>query len=139
MNKEVNFEIAKLLQEKGFDEPCSHAYKEVESPVLYIHRDKKYNNSFKKEWQDSVRKNSHMDNAVIKRYSAPTISEVVMWLYEKHGIWIYIMQSTARLGFRCFIQRLKILGEVDIQNDEKYSSPTEAYEAAILYTLNNLI
>ena len=127
MNKEVNFEIAKLLQEKGFDEPCSHAYKEVESPVLYIHRDKKYNNSFKKEWQDSVRKNSHMDNAVIKRYSAPTIADVIMWLYEKHGIWIGVGNIDDSTVFRhCF-------SNID------FNSPTEAYEAAITYTLTKLI
>ena len=137
MNKEVNFEIAKLLQEKGFDEPCSHAYKEVESPVLYIHRDKKYNNSFKKEWQDSVRKNSHMDNAVIKRYSAPTISEVVMWLYEKHGIWIYVQRDWdvgKCLGFEAIIDDND--GSI---NTETFNSTTEAYEAAIKYTLENLI
>ena len=148
MNTPVNFELAKLLKEKGFDEPCSHAYKEVESPILYVHQDKKYNNSFKKEWQNTVRKNSHMDNAVINRYSAPTIAEVVMWLYEKHDIWITINPKRER----------NILGEnymqfdVDVWQLEKdkgcvlygvellqFKSPTEAYEKAIKYTLNNLI
>jgi hypothetical protein len=148
MNTPVNFELAKLLKEKGFDEPCSHAYKEVESPILYVHQDKKYNNSFKKEWQNTVRKNSHMDNAVINRYSAPTIAEVVMWLYEKHDIWITINPKRER----------NILGEnymqfdVDVWQLEKdkgcvlygvellqFKSPSEAYEAAIEYTLKNLI
>ena len=95
MNKEVNFEIAKLLKDKGFDEPCSHAYKEVESPVLYIHQDKKYNNSFEKEWQNTVRKNSHMDNAVIKRYSAPTIAEVVYWIYSQYDVWISLIPDSS--------------------------------------------
>ena len=132
MNKEVNFEIAKLLKDKGFDEPCSHAYKEVESPVLYIHQDKKYNNSFEKEWQNTVRKNSHMDNAVIKRYSAPTIAEVVMWLYEKHGVWISVKQNSFIGGGKSsFISN--VLGK------KEYNSPTEACEAAIKYTLENLL
>ena len=140
MNKEVNFEIAKLLQEKGFDEPCSHAYKEVESPVLYIHRDKKYNNSFKKEWQDSVRKNSHMDNAVIKRYSAPTISEVVMWLYEKHGIWIVVqLDLVGRWYYDTYTIQDNIPNHNTTKKVERFNSPTEAYEAAIKYVLEKLI
>jgi len=127
MNTPVNFELAKLLKEKGFDEDCNFYYSEsfeIES-FEYYHIDRKYSDY-----------TGYPDDVL---YFAPTIAEVVMWLYEKHGIWIYPRQSSARLGFRCFIQRLRILGETDIQNDEVYESPTEAYEAAILYTLNNLI
>lgn len=145
MNTLVGFELAKLLKEKGFDEPCSHAYKEVESPVLYIHQDKKYNNSFKKEWQNTVRKNSHMDNAVIKRYSAPTIVEVVMWLYEKHGIWVSVKtikwnyeHNTIRFNYNiCKFNHNNSSDITDVVYD--FNSPTEAYEAAIEYTLKNLI
>lgn len=161
MNTPVNFEIAKLLKEKGFDEFCSHAYKEFESPVLYIHQDKKYNNSFKKEWQNIVRKNSTMDNALIKRYSAPTISEVVMWLYEKHGIWVFILpQDRSSVDFRVktsifpslplFIMIVKYeqdLSMIEVLNSSNSNSkmylhfdePTEAYESAIKYILNKLL
>jgi len=62
-----------------------------------------------------------------------------MWLYEKHGIWIYISDSSARLGFRYQIQKLKILGENNFSSEERYNSPTEAYEAAIEYCLTKLI
>ena len=67
------------------------------------------------------------------------IMQVIMWLYEKHGIWIYISDSSVRLGFRYQIQRLKILGENNFSSEKRYDSPIEAYEAAILYTLKNLI
>ena len=76
---------------------------------------------------------------------SPTISDVVMWLYEKHGIWIDV--NITRYG--------KFWGNVFLKeeyNDLKnpfnwefvnqiidFNSPTEAYEAAIEYTLNNLI
>ena len=51
MNKEVNFEIAKLLKEKGF----------------------RLLPDFKSSY--------------------PTIAEVVMWLYEKHGVWISVQKG----------------------------------------------
>lgn len=87
MNKEVNFEIAKLLEEKD---------------VL-----------------------------------APTIAEVVMWLYEKYGIWISVTKDWdvgKCLGFESIIDT-----NDGIINTETYNSPTEAYEAAIKYVLENLI
>ena len=143
MNTPVNFEIAKLLKEKGFDEPCSHAYKEVESPILYVHQDKKYNNSFKKEWQNTVRKNSHMDNAVINRYSAPTIAEVVMWLYEKHGVWVRVTPipySDNLTHWRWeHMSTNYSTRNFKWKKEQDYMSPTEAYEADIEYTLKNLI
>lgn len=134
MNNPVSFEISKLLKEKGFDEPCSHAYKEVESPILYVHQDKKYNNSFKKEWQNTVRKNSHMDNAVINRYSAPTIAKVIMWLYETHEIWISVDRH-----FDKFISKNNGVLITFYGNRKSYfDTPTEAYEAAIEYCLTKI-
>jgi hypothetical protein len=60
-------------------------------------------------------------------FNAPTIVSVVMWLYEKNGIWISVYSIDDSTIFRhCF-------SNID------FNSPTEAYEAAILYTLNNLI
>ena len=74
----------------------------------------------------------------------PTIAEVVMWLYEKYGIWIEVSCHTVLDEkdddvdvFYFVIRKLKpvnILYSGDFVN-----SPTEAYEAAILYTLKNLI
>ena len=139
MNTPVSFPLAKLLMEKGFDEPCSHAYKEHESPVLYIHQDKKYNNSFKKEWRNTVRKNSQMDNAIINRYSAPTIVEVIMWLYQKHGIWIEVRFLESFKTFYFELININNLKGMTSKGENHFNSPTEAYEAAIEYALNNLI
>jgi len=66
--------------------------------------------------------------------SAPTIAQAIMWVYEKHGVWIYsyhngtlfigsIQDSTGSIKGR-------LLG---------YKTPTEAYEAAIEYALTNLV
>lgn len=117
MNTPVSFEIAKLLKEKGFDEECRLCVEDGdERPLPFncgntIHR-----------------------NSLHSYYSAPTIAEVVMWLYEKHGIWISVdpENDTDTWFFT-----------ISYNNSEtifgNYSTPTEAYEAAIEYTLNNLI
>lgn len=70
----------------------------------------------------------------------PTIAEVVIWLYEKHGIWIGVICDVGNdLLFTFKIYSTKIGEERCIVNGNMYESPTEAYEAAIEYTLNNLI
>lgn len=69
-----------------------------------------------------------------------------MWLYEKHGIWIANNWQSSRKTFlyelidinsqenTILIQEnnYKDVGEVE------YTSPTEAYEAAIEYALLNV-
>lgn len=73
MNKEdfVSLEVAKLLKEKGFNEPCNSAY------------DKKGNigtNTTLINW------NKEYDWAV----SRPTLYEAAKWLRDKHAIHISI-------------------------------------------------
>jgi hypothetical protein len=109
MNTPVNFKLAKLLKEKGFDEVCQKWYS-VEGGLYY---------------QDEFDNNRGF--IPVCECEAPTIAEVVMWLYEKHGIWISVYRVDDSTIFRhCF-------SNVD------FNTPTEAYEAAIEYTLNNLI
>ena len=74
-----------------------------------------------------------------------TIAEVVMWLYEKHGIWIYVStikwnydDNTIRFAYRITVYIDKSPSD-NITSRFDYGSPTEAYEAAIEYTLKNLI
>ena len=80
------------------------------------------------------------------------ISDVVMWLYEKHGIWIGVELTDNTCEF--YLQptiwtcRDRDWHDEDMINQAKriclwrewkYNSPTEAYEAAIKYCLTNLI
>ena len=84
-----------------------------------------------------------------------TVAEVVMWLYEKHGIWIEVSKLdgyqnlffytiTGSNGFN-HGAKITVIEWDDDKCDEmgynnKYKhSPTEAYEAAITYCLNNLL
>lgn len=79
-----------------------------------------------------------------------TIADVVMWLYEKHGIWISVeCDCYGELWYSSLYSASKRLWE-DIDKRHKvisahHSFPNEhdtsikAYEAAIKYTLNNLV
>ena len=158
----VSFELAKLLKEKRFDIPTKKYYEYA----LKSKKDKQdgYSGSF--GWKkgelnlqsDYFQNNSKSDFTSEMWYmcSAPTISEVVMWLYEKHGIWIHVHQETKINGleligtgkFQGFIGRInhtsifgkKIKGDIpDGPYRKPVDSPTEAYEAAIEYCLTELI
>ena len=61
-----------------------------------------------------------------------------MWLYEKHGIWITVCVIGADgFGYWLHDRNRKRLNP---DNQGGYwLSPTEAYEAAIKYVLENLI
>lgn len=130
MNTLINFELAKLLKEKGFDEPTLLCYDKCDMLASYaetVFKPKNYNTS-----------------GYVK--SAPTIAEVIMWLYEKHGIWIYSYKVEPfvyeDIPYPKYVWISKCDEKfVDTDNGlavNHYNSPIEAYEAAIEYTLNNL-
>lgn len=116
METPISFELSKLLKEKGFKQGFGNGQK------FYFPDTKE------------LTENHRGDN-----YPAPTIAEVVMWLYEKHGIWIAPLPTpTKRFVFG--IYRIEkpfelVAGEMK----KSFNSPTEAYEAAIEYVLKNLI
>lgn len=141
MNTPVNFELAKLLKEKGFHELTWQSYRTIE------HTDERL-----KWWKvgelnkPMYCKLSDSNDAFYGICSAPTIAEVVMWLYEIHGVWIYvtIFQTDTQYYSQVWIQQLNKedflveTGKIS-HTPSAFNSPTEAYEAAIEYTLNNLI
>ena len=129
MNTPVSFELAKLLKEKGF----------------------------------IFRKNETYYNPVngLTKYEeiTPTIAEVVMWMYEKHSIWIAVNRVVigsdewdygyiiSYLPKEYEFEKRRSKHLVEIQSFKEgvgsyhgaWYTPTEAYEAAIEYTLKNLI
>ena len=71
-------------------------------------------------------------------FNAPTISDVVMWLYEKHEYWCYVY-TNGKIWHPCIQHKFGDMAVLSGKIGES-NSPTEAYEAAIEYTLlNNLI
>ena len=128
MNTPVSFEIAKLLKETKFENESSFYYNK-EGELLF-----------------------DMDFPLLQRtkpdiyYDVPTISEVIMWIYEQYSIWVNVSITIQK---KYYYQCLDITGKKDPTKNNYpsrickpgnyFNSPTEAYTAAIEYCLNNLI
>lgn len=123
MNTPVSFNIAKLLKEKGFD---GNTYYDTVGwrALVWYHID--YKDLHPYEFFGSF-------NNMVK---APTISDVVMWIYEKHKIWIWVsMEVGYRVTF-CW----QVTGDsTSATYKSNFKTPTDAYTAAIEYTLKKLI
>lgn len=124
----VTFQVAKLAKEKGFDKALEDIFYSV------------YNIEDKSLMSQRFFKNVHQTTLVKGKdlfYHAPTIAEIVMWLYEKRGIWICVSNIPFENHFT-FEYSINTLEECK-HHDGVFNSPTEAYEAAIEYTLKKLI
>lgn len=132
----VSFEIAKLLKEKGFNEPCECFYDTENNDVSIVNG-----------WMDIS--NSELEKKEFVCYSAPTLQMAMKWLREMHKLhiildihWLYFVNQN---GWMYTISRILENGNeyVDSKGDENdknfYSTYEEAAEAAILYCLKNLI
>lgn len=89
MNKPIKYPLAKLLKEKGFDKQFRDFYTKPNSKMFSIdehYRNYPIKNIPKKLYAVGLHAVLNVENV----YPAPTISDVVMWIYEKHGIWINV-------------------------------------------------
>lgn len=130
MNTPVKFEIAKLLKEKGFDRVYSNSNFYTEG-----YPDNYPLNLF-------ITKNDYTKEQYKMHYVAPTIAEVVMWLYDKYGIWIGVQPTSIveKFQFRTYWNNKGVMNQHwNNSMSKEFNSPTEAYETAIEYTLNKLI
>lgn len=122
MNTPVDFTTAKLLKEKGFNEPCSH----------HLINNKSVINFGSKRTSEAILEDLDKGTTIL---ALPTIAEVVMWLYEKHGIWI----TTCIIADSYFSYWIHNKSRAWKHAKSEWLSPTEAYSQAIEYTLKNLI
>lgn len=115
----VSFETAKLLKNKGFNEPCHSSYKKgVFSLNSYIMSNIEFNN-----------------NAI----SAPTLQMAMKWLREVHNYLILIDVDDLLKGYQWAIYYTdshKITPHAEWIDKASYE---EACEEAIKYCLENLI
>lgn len=132
MNTPISLQLAKLLKEKS---------------IKISYNKKHYLNKDGEEVTDEFiaqKYNNHipasMDAAksvwAVSHIPAPIISEVVMCLYEKHGIWISAIPNIKNELWKPILLQN---GKDDIYDEFAFNSPTAAYSAAIEYTLKNLI
>lgn len=148
MNTPVSFELAKLLKEKGFNNECSFFYSVMEgeegkllpvtSSLEHVMEYSKKGYKFFDESTDKTLIHQTLRNDYAKgTVTAPTIAEVVMWIYNKHGIWV-ISKKVNGLN-KWFAQIYKNNANDLCDTNIINISPTEAYTAAIEYTLKELI
>lgn len=78
--------------------------------------------------------NPNQKHPLIQGLHLPSeIMRVVMWLYEKHGIWIVVFPTEQDWTFDIF------KGLDCVKSESFFNTPVNAYEAAIKYALNNLV
>ena len=115
----VSSEVAKLLKEKGFNEPCYTCYLNKE----FSHYDYLSTNF------------ELIDNA----FAAPTLQMAMKWLREVHYIHIGINPISGK-GYNATIHDVADFDDYGIISDtEFFFHPEEAIEAALKYSLENLI
>ena len=133
----VSFEIAKLLKEKGFDEQCSPTYDTAVSggkPIFY-----KYDVL---HFFPNGMKNSDDKYGMV--ISAPTHQMTCAWLREVHKVLIVIDAYHAD-HWEGYIDSFEIsiyshASTIIVPNEiAHHTDYTEAVEAAIKYSLENLI
>lgn len=133
MNNLVNFETAKILKAKGFNLKVINFYN-YERLSCLSDKDRQLNDGL-------VNYNPINWNSTKEHYtSAPSIAEVVMWLFEKHNVWIQVHRWTNQpvddeIWINCFAAYVN----GDNMDAAIFKTPAAAYEAAIEYTLKNLI
>ena len=125
----ASYEVAKLLKEKGFDEPCQHFYK-FDSNELY---------------RGTVFTNTQIGD---KFYNAPTHQMAMKWLREEYKIAINIRITCKKtISYAFDIWDFEIIhpnefvgGTIDMREQQfDFKSYEEAVEAALKYSLENLI
>lgn len=141
MTTPVSFELAKLLKGKGYDRPTFDCYNL--NGLL-----------FSNGWCEYIAEDPEFDGLVRadkikeKDVLAPTVAEAVMWLYGNYGIWIKVdvaskdfwHPSIVNIEDGNFMVHPSYVSQKFLEkNGRMFNAPTEAYEAAIDYVLNNLI
>lgn len=135
LSKNVSFELGKLLKSKGFNIAIRNFY-------LLKENGKSIHEGFEDDyWGDNRIENWNKDVVGIKPFegfvSAPSIAEVIDWLYETHKVWISVNYIDDVLLFGYSITN--IISNILERAEWKINSPSEAYEAAIEYCLNKII
>jgi len=116
----VSFETAKLLKEKGFDEPIQYFYK-FDSKELY---------------RGTVFTNTQIGD---KFYNAPTLQMAMKWLREEHNLFIWVGYNGSKgLPFYYEIRNMQDNSVVHI-GGICAGTYELVVEAAIKYCLENLI
>lgn len=123
----VSFEIAKLLEEKGFDETCYACYEYFSSSITMY-----------SGWPFEYKgKPVHNTDNMIK---CPTHQMAMKWLREKQRTSIIIEFDLTKRGYCPYVHQLDY--DMDWVVKWRINTPMkyeQAIEAALKYSLENLI
>ena len=127
----VSFETAKLLKERGFDEPCECLYDTENNDVSIVNG-----------WMDVS--NSELEGEEFARYSAPTLQMAMKWLREVYNVAVSVYVFNRDLPIKeNGIRYTCDIATTKISSKEGHLRLTGTYEqvceAAIKYCLENLI
>lgn len=138
MNTQISFKLAKLLKEKGYSGKCEYFYKKGKyDKEFYQTTGIEYDSDKNCIWDWNSKEIPYPNDNTAIYYSAPTIAEVVMWLYEKRGVWIEVsLPLYADFKFTIVVLHSTAGKLLEKVSDDDFDSPTEAYEAAVEYVLN---
>lgn len=137
MNVPVTYPLANLLQQKGFNEPCSHYY------INDYQNFKHDGNLYKVGLPDGLDRDNIFQ--YVKRINqphlcnAPLISDVVMWIYKIYNIWISVDWKETDETFQYTCRIIKSENLPRIFCEDGFKTILECYEKGIKYTLKNLI
>ena len=139
-----SFEVSKLLKEKGFGVPCNfYYYEKYYAEMLNKNRERLGLTERFQEGGIGKQLNKHWKGRLINRNqydtttSRPTHSLAIKWIREnfKYNIYTY---TNGKIWHPC-VQHL--FGDIAVLSGKIgiYNTSEEATEAALLYTLQNLI
>ena len=120
----VSFESAKLLKEKGYWNIATMLYKENGDIVNY----------------NVPLNNKGFSSTLDVFYEAPTLQMAMKWLREKYSLEIYPYHNydNSKWWYE-IIKYPNSVAEYECGKDEELDTYEQACEAAIRYTLENLI
>lgn len=123
----IGFSTAKLLKEKGFDAPTTSYWELISNPPP--------SKAGQFEVKGTIR--TWYKNDEKEKISNPTQALILKWLRVEHGIHIF---TDFGIGWGYMIIPVGYSGEGKFPKfTENFESPEEATEAAILYSLKNLV
>lgn len=132
----VSFETAKLLKEKGFDEPSGFVYSEKGELMKLSDFGVRY--LLNSECDDYPHWQFPFED-VTSIVSAPTLQMAMKWLREKHIVIIPDVETFYADGSVSSWEYHIWCDDNYEEEQNKFSSYEEACEAAIKYCLENLI
>ena len=150
MTTPISFELAKMLKEKGFDKSTEanwwilakdHQFNYIKG--LPVDESKIFFTKNSNELESITQIDEETEHNVYHVMCCPTITQTVMWLYEKRRIWIIVTPipySDNLTHWRWeHVSTEYTTRNMKWKKQQDYMSPTEAYEAAIEYVLTKLI